>query len=119
MITTGSVKVEGDLTPDETSMIQCKHGNAWSDLDPVAIGWIRCNRPYTYYLQWTDNSKRNVLYCKTSGDCGCELDYDGQLDLLLNLDGKHMVHYGLLYHYLHLMMEGRNPLAAFTGCAKI
>jgi hypothetical protein len=59
MITTGSVKVEGDLTPDETSMIQCKHGNAWSDLDPVAMGWIRCNQPYIYYLQWTDNSKRN------------------------------------------------------------
>ena len=55
-----------------------------------------------------------VLYYQTAGDCHCKLDYDGQAFLLINLDGKHLFHYGLLYHYLHLMVEGRNPLAAFS-----
>ena len=133
MIATGGARVDGDLTPDKRSVLQCKHGHAWSDLDPAEMGWTMCSQPNIYYLQWTDNSKRNgkllekwvfrnyltvviaflVLYCRTSGDCDCKLEYDGQVDLLLNLDGKHLIHYGLLYHYLHLMMEGRNPLAAF------
>ena len=34
-------------------------------------------------------------------------------DLLFNLDGKHMFYYRFLLQYLHLMLEGRNPLFAF------
>ena len=139
-MTIGSWKIEGDLCPDNKTLLHCRHGHSWSDDDPLSMGWIRCTHPYIYYLQWTDNSRRNgksmqnciclncinifnsiaflVLYRQTTGDCHCKLDYDGQADLLMNLDGKHLIHYGLLYHYLHLMVEGRNPLAAFTRYAK-
>ena len=54
-----------------------------------------------------------VCYRKTVGECSCILDYDGKDDAVMNVDRRHLVHHQLLYHYLHLMMEGRNPLAAF------
>ena len=45
--------------------------------------------------------------------CSCRQLYDGQEDLLFNLDGKHLFYYGYLFQYLHLMLEGKNPLIAF------
>ena len=41
------------------------------------------------------------------------LYYDGQDDLLFNLDNRNFFYYGFLLDYLHLMVEGRNPLAAY------
>ena len=43
----------------------------------------------------------------------CRLYYDGQDDLLFNLDNRNLFFYGFLLEYLHLMVEGRNPLAAY------
>ena len=53
-----------------------------------------------------------VPYRKTVGKCSCILDYDGRNDAVMNVNDRHLVHHQLLYHYLHLMMEGQNPLAA-------
>ena len=49
------------------------------------------------------------------GGCNCRSFYDGQEDLLFYLENKHLLTYGLLFQYLHLMImiEGKNPLAAF------
>ncbi|XP_070537918.1 uncharacterized protein [Ptychodera flava] len=55
----------------------------------------------------------HVCYRPSTGTCGCMMYYDGQEDLLFNLNNKTFVHYGLLLSCLHLMVEGRNPLAAF------
>ena len=41
------------------------------------------------------------------------LPYDGQSDLLFNLDNKNLFYYDLLINYLHHMVEGRNPLVAY------
>ncbi|XP_066285252.1 uncharacterized protein [Branchiostoma lanceolatum] len=41
------------------------------------------------------------------------LPYDGQEDLLFNLNNKDLIAYSMLFRYLHLMLEARNPLAAF------
>ena len=35
--------------------------------------------------------------------------YNGQEDLLFNLDNKHLIYYDFLFSYLHSMVESRNP----------
>ena len=56
--------------------------------------------------------ERKLFYWKAIG-CDCKLYYDGQEDLLFNLDNHHLFCYDMLFHYLHIMIEGRNPLAEF------
>ena len=48
----------------------------------------------------------------------CRQGYDGQPDLLFNLDNKHLFYYGFLLEYLHLMVEGRNPLVAYLRASQ-
>ena len=55
---------------------------------------------------------KSTLHRKAIG-CDCKLYYDGQENLLFNLDNHHLFYYNILFHYLHIMIEGRNPLAAF------
>ena len=56
---------------------------------------------------------RTVYYRPTEGDCSCQLFYDGQEDLLFNVDNRHLFYYAFLLQYLHNMVEGRNPLASY------
>ena len=42
---------------------------------------------------------------------GCKHKYNGQEDLLFNLDNKHLIYYDFFFSYLHSMVEGRNPCA--------
>ncbi len=58
------------------------------------------------------DEERTTYYRPTIGSCSCRLHYDGQEHLLFNLDNKRLFYYGLLFQYLHLMLEGRNPLIA-------
>ena len=60
-----------------------------------------------------ENEARTIYYRPALGSCNCKQHYDGQDDLLFNLDGKHFFYYGYLFQYLHLMLEGKNPLIAF------
>ncbi len=92
----------------------CTHGNHWNCGDPVINKWIAHKGVKIYKQSITiDDSQRTVYYRPTTGECDCKLFYDGQAHLLLNLDNKHMFHYGFLFQYLHNMIEGRNPLAAY------
>lgn len=59
-----------------------------------------------------------AYYRPTTGPSNCRQEYDGQSDLLFNLDGKNMFYYGFLLHYLHLMLEGKNPLITFLRASK-
>ena len=43
---------------------------------------------------------------------------DGQEDLLFNLDNKHLFYYDLLLNYMHLKIEGRNPLVAYLRASQ-
>lgn len=57
---------------------------------------------------------RKIFYRPThGGECNCRLFYDGQEDLLFNVDNNQLLYYGFLLQYLHIMVEGKNPLAAF------
>ncbi len=58
--------------------------------------------------------RRTIYYRPVShGGCTCRLLYDGQEDLLFNINNNHLFQYGFLLQYLHFMVEGRNPLSAF------
>ncbi len=63
--------------------------------------------------------ERSVYYRSTVGPCSCQLQYDGQEHLLFNLDNKRLFYYGLLFQYLHLMVEGRNPLIAYQRVGRL
>ncbi|XP_077986107.1 uncharacterized protein LOC144440592 [Glandiceps talaboti] len=98
----------------------CEHGCQWDDGDPVVNGWI-CGEGLVFQEHNTiakvningKQEKIKVCYRPSVGACRCVLHYDGQEDLLLNLNNHTLVHYGLLLSYLKLMKEARNPLVAF------
>jgi len=102
------------LIPPVEESLTCVHGYAYKANDPVSSNWISRNNVTIYKEAVTiEDAHRTVYYRPTSGKCKCRQEYDGQEDLLFNLDGKHMFYYGFLLQYLHLMLEGRNPLMAF------
>lgn len=116
----GSTTFPIDLIPPILEGGQkCKHGNTWDLRDPKEQGWLLSDdvRIYKSLSSLSNVSEggliRKLYFRPTIGSCGCFKSYDGQEDLLLNLDNKHFFYYGFLYSYLHLMMEGKNPLAAF------
>ena len=92
----------------------CPHGNPWDDRCPVTHRWV-ANKGVWIYKESTAfyNEKCTVYYRPANGSCSCKLGYDGQTDLLFNLDNKRLFSYGLLFQYLHLMVEGRNPLISY------
>ncbi len=71
---------------------------------------------YKYSVTITSAS-RKLYYHPAEGGCNCRSFYDGQEDLLFNLDNKHLFSYALLFQYLHLIIEGKNPLATFHSSA--
>ena len=92
----------------------CKPGNPWDTHDPVSNKWISSKGAVIYKESMTIADKhRTVYYRPTKGDCSCQLFYDGQEDLLFNIDNRHLFYYGFLLQYLHNMVEGRNPLASY------
>jgi len=102
------------LIPSVDESLTCVHGNTYKVNDPVSSNWISRKNVTIYKEAVTiEDVHRTVYYRPTSGKCKCRQEYDGQEDLLFNLDGKHMFYYGFLLQYLHLLLEGRNPLMAF------
>ena len=53
------------------------------------------------------------------GPCRCESYFQGHEHLLVNLNNRYLVHYGLLYEYSEMMRTGRNPLYAFVKYVNI
>lgn len=83
--------------------------------DAVLNGWM-IGRGVTVHKATSSitDPDRKIFYRPThGGECNCRLFYDGQEDLLFNVDNKKLLYYGFLLQYLHIMVEGKNPLAAF------
>ena len=91
----------------------CIHGNKFNSEDPVISGRVSCHKPIYKFMTSITSSTRKIYYRPTTGDCGCRQEYDGQNNLLFNLDNKHLFYYGFLFSYLHLMVEGKNPLISY------
>ena len=86
--------------------------------DPIFSGWVASSEVLLYkYSVTIISATRKLYYQPAQGGCNCRSFYDGQDDLLFNLDNKHLFTYGLLFQYLHLMIEGKNLLAAFHRSA--
>ena len=56
----------------------------------------------------------NLVYSsRCNGPCNCRAVFEGQSDLLLNLNNRYFVHYNLLYDYSELMIMSRNTLYGY------
>ena len=94
----------------------CSHGNAWDDRDPVEMGWIASTSVKIHKAHITlnadDGEPRYIYFRPTVGGCKCKLSYDGQEDLLFNLDNQHVVYYGVMFQYLFSMVHTGSPLVS-------
>ena len=99
------------LSPTEPET--CEHGHQFNRVDPVSNGWISQKGIVIKGISHNQRSQRTAYYRPTTGPCNCRKEYDGQVDLLSKLDGKNVFYCGFLFHYLCLMLEGKNPLIAF------
>ena len=99
------------LVPHYSSTRKCEHSNLFCSADPVQNGWI-VKKGCVIHKETVniEDENRTIYYRPSVGSCSCKQAYDGQEDLLFNLDNKHPFHYGYLFQYLHLMLEGKNPL---------
>ena len=110
----GGVEFPIELIPPYDATLKCEHGHAFDSGDPVYNQWISRKNAIIYKAATTiEDENRATFYRPSLGSCNCRQLYDGQDDLLFNLDGKHLFYYGYLFQYLHLMLEGKNPLIAF------
>ena len=106
------------LVPGYNPDQRCKHGNAFSSENPIFSGWVASSEVIAYkYSVTITSATRKLYYRPAQGGCNCRSFYNGQNDLLFNLDNKHLFTYGLLFQYLHLIIEGKNPLDAFHRSA--
>ena len=102
------------LVPVHDPDLRCRHGNPFNDANTVASHWIAYEHPTIYKASTSITTPtRKVYYRPSCGRCSCKQEYDGQEDLLFNLDNKHLIYYDFLFSYLHSMVEGRNPLIAY------
>ena len=93
---------------------RCRHGHQFNPADPIQNQWISRKGAIIHKEAVTiEDEARTIYYWPSLGSCDCKQHYDGQDNLLFNLDDKHLFYYGYLFQYLHLMLEGKNPLIAF------
>ena len=73
----------------------CEHGFTWDDRDPVECGWLVGNATiYTDSMSMMHIYEDDIFHpikasygrSRTVGSCQCKLQYDGQSDLLFNLE---------------------------------
>ena len=109
----GHSQIPVDLVPTiEVENQCCHHGNPWDPRDPITQKWSR-KKKAKIVKSATIIEDVSIYYRPTIGKCQCEMVFDGQDHLLFNLDDKYVFYYGFLFDYMHLMIEGRNPLAAY------
>ena len=102
-----------NLVPAYDIQQTCTHGNAYSSENPISAGWVISDDVIVHKSSSSVMLPERKLFYRKAIGCYCKLYYDGQEDLLFNLDNHHLFYYDMLFHYLHIMIEGRNPLAAF------
>ena len=94
----------------------CSHSFNWDDRDPVEMGWIASTAVRIHKAHITinadDGEPRYIYFRPTVGDCDCKLHYDGQEDLVFNLDNHHLVYYGVLFQYLFSVVHTGSPLVS-------
>ena len=75
----------------------------FSSVDPIQNGWTVKKGCIIHKEAVTIEDENRIIFCQPSvGSCSYKQAYDGQDDLLFNLDNKHLFYYGYLFQYLHL-----------------
>ena len=116
---TGKWEFPINLVPNFDDSLKCDHGHKFSVDDPIQNCWVTSKEVIIHEESISIcDPHRQCYYRPSTGPCECKQEYDGQDHLLLNLDGKHLFYYGLLFTYLHIMLEGKNPLIAFHRSMK-
>ena len=88
--------------PDEMEA-KCKHGYLFSNDIKALKSGAKLHLPHI-------SLDCKVYYRPSTGDCECQLHYDGRKDLLLNLDNRNIFPYILFLDTLHNTQETRYPL---------
>ena len=101
------------------------HGNQWSDLDPVEMGWWFSNSVKIAHNTFVRPRERKVYFRKTMDEkCDCHLLYEGEEDFLLRVGGSSLqqynksrsvslISYGLLTDFTLDFMENGQSIKGF------
>ena len=65
-----------------------KHGNEWSDVDPVEMDWWFSNNIKISHTSFVKQRERKIFYRKTD-KCTCKKLYEGDEDFLIRVGGSH------------------------------
>ena len=99
------------------------HGNEWSDLDPIEMGWCFANEVKIAHTTFVRKKDRKVFFRKTDQQkCDCQLMYQGDQDFLLRIGGSTerklfksvtLISYGLLTDFTLDFMENGTTMTGF------
>ena len=79
------------LVPPYSATQKCKRGHQFNSADPVENHWLSRKGAVIHKEAVTiEDEDRTIFYWPSLGSCDCKQAYDGQKDLLFNLDGRHL-----------------------------
>ena len=115
-----------DVFFDEISEGQkcISHGNDWSNLNPVEMGWCFSNKVKIAHTTFVRPKERKVFFRKTVDEkCPCQLLYEGEEDFILRIGGSNkvkgqnrsvsLISYGLLTDFTLDFMENGQSISGF------
>lgn len=109
----GRIKYPSILIPtfDENKLCECDHYKSFSEISEPEKKKSWLHIPHI--------SLECTVYSRpANGGCDCRQFYDGQTDLILKLDNKHLFPYTWLFEILHNTQETKFPLHADFRSAK-
>ena len=75
---------------------------------------VLCHIVQTYTSSYLFITSLLVFSSQCTGPCNCKAVFEGRGFLLLNLNNRYIVHYGLLFDYSELVTLSRNTLHGFV-----
>ena len=87
---------------------KCQCGNRFNSEDPITSSWIQTEGAWIHKPLASQSC--TVYYRPTIGDCSCHQEYDGQHQLLLNLDNRNLFTYKWMFEILLNIQGTEYPL---------
>ena len=77
-----------NLVSDHIEGTSCiKHKNLWDSRDPVENNWFYASQVIIAHSKFVKPSQRKIFYRPTTGKCNCQLPYNGEDNMLLEVGG--------------------------------
>ena len=102
-----------ELIPEYDKELRCKHGNAFNKHNPVKHKWITKKNAKIHKKSITIGA--TVYYRPTVAtveECTCRQHYEGDKDLLFNVNNNHLFTYEWLVDLMHNCIESKMPIMA-------